>query len=94
MNGDISSAFPKAVALNDWLTKQNALTSGKLPIYDARHNIDGVKKAADNITPLGWHTNASRSYMAEMRKGVKQALTTRDETFGDYRTAEGKPAAG
>ena len=51
-------------------------------------------RAGTDLHALGWHTNASRSYMAEMRKGVKQALTTRDETFGDYRTAEGKPAAG
>ena len=49
-------------------------------------------RAGTDLHALGWHTNASRSYMAEMRKGVKQALTTRDETFGDYRTAEGKPA--
>ena len=42
MNGDISTAFPKAVAMNDWLTKQQALVGGKLPIYDARHNIDEV----------------------------------------------------
>jgi hypothetical protein len=26
--------------------------------------------------------------MAQMREGVKEALTTRDKAFGDYRTGE------
>ena len=42
VNADISTAFPKAVAMNEWLTKQQALVGGKLPIFDARHNIDAV----------------------------------------------------
>jgi hypothetical protein len=41
---DISAAFPKAVAMREWLTQQNALVSGKLPVFDARHNIDAVGK--------------------------------------------------
>lgn len=51
VKSDISAAFPKAVAMNEWLTKQNALEAGKLPIYDARHDIDGV-----NASALSWIT--------------------------------------
>ncbi len=51
VNGDISTAFPKAIAMNEWLTKQNALAAGKLPIYDARHNIDQV-----TANSLSWIT--------------------------------------
>ena len=47
-------------------------------------------RAGTDLHALGWHTAASREYMAKMREGVKAALTARDETFGDYRTA--KPA--
>jgi hypothetical protein len=42
VNADISASFPKAVAMKEWLTNQNALASGKLPIFDARHNVDAV----------------------------------------------------
>lgn len=51
VNATISTAFPKAVAMNEWLTKQSALASGKLPIYDARHNIDAV-----TANSLNWMT--------------------------------------
>lgn len=54
VNGDISTAFPKAIAMNEWLTKQGALASGKLPIYDARHNIDSVTDKS-----LSWITAPS-----------------------------------
>lgn len=46
-------------------------------------------RAGTDLHALGWHTPASRDYMAQMRQGVTQALTARDKTFGDYRT-EGK----
>ena len=45
-------------------------------------------RAGTDLHALGWHTPASRAYMAELRQGVTQALTTRDKTFGDYRTGE------
>ena len=45
-------------------------------------------RAGTDLHALGWHTPASRTYMAKLRGGVKEALTARDETFGDYRTAE------
>jgi len=47
-------------------------------------------RAGTDLHALGWHTPASRTYMAKLREGVKEALTARDETFGDYRTAEKK----
>ncbi|WP_340644693.1 enoyl-CoA hydratase-related protein [Phenylobacterium sp.] len=43
-------------------------------------------RAGTDLHALGWHTPASRDYMAQMRQGVTQALTARDKTFGDYRT--------
>ena len=43
-------------------------------------------RAGTDLHALGWHTPASREYMAELRKGVTAALTSRDGTFGDYRT--------
>ena len=48
-------------------------------------------RAGTDLHALGWHTPASRAYMAKMREGVKAALDARDATFGDYRTA-GDPA--
>jgi hypothetical protein len=42
VNADISASFPKAVAMKEWLTNQGALSGGKLPIFDARHNVDAV----------------------------------------------------
>jgi enoyl-CoA hydratase len=47
-------------------------------------------RAGTDLHALGWHTPASREYMAKMREGVKAALDARDSTFGDYRTGEGK----
>ena len=44
-------------------------------------------RAGTDLHALGWHTGASRAYMAKMREGVKAALDARDATFGDYRTA-------
>ncbi len=41
-------------------------------------------RAGTDLHALGWHTGASRAYMAKMRAGVKAALDARDETFGDY----------
>ena len=46
-------------------------------------------RAGTELHGLGWHTKASREYMTTMRDGVKQALTVRDDKFGDYRTGIG-----
>jgi enoyl-CoA hydratase len=43
-------------------------------------------RAGTDLHALGWHTPASRAYMARMREGVKAALDARDATFGDYGT--------
>jgi enoyl-CoA hydratase len=45
----------------------------------------GLKTGTD-LHGLGWHTKASRAFMAEMREaGVTKALSGRDGAFGDYR---------
>lgn len=47
---DIVGTFPKAVAMKEWLGKQNALDgAGKLAMVDSRHNVDGV-----NAGGLNW----------------------------------------
>jgi hypothetical protein len=51
VDGTISTAFPKAVAMKQWLANQGVLKNDLLPIYDARHNIDKV-----NATALSWIT--------------------------------------
>lgn len=43
-------------------------------------------RAGTDLHALGWHTGASRTYMAKLREGVTEALTARDAAFGDYRT--------
>jgi enoyl-CoA hydratase len=45
-------------------------------------------RAGTDLHALGWHTQASRAYMAQLRQGVTAALTARDAAFGDYRTGE------
>ena len=47
----------------------------------------GLRSGTD-LHALGWHTPASRAYMAELREGVTQALTKRDADFSDYRTSK------
>jgi enoyl-CoA hydratase len=42
-------------------------------------------RAGTDLHSLGWHTKASREYSQRLRAGVKEALSARDETFGDYR---------
>lgn len=49
VSSEIVGTFPKAVAMKEWLDKQGALAGGKLPIYDARHNVNAV-----NATALDW----------------------------------------
>lgn len=45
-------------------------------------------RAGTDLHALGWHTKASREYMAELRQGVTKALSSRDSQFGDYRTGD------
>lgn len=47
VDSTISTSFPKAVAMHDWLKNQNALgTNDALAIVDARHNVDAVGSTA------------------------------------------------
>jgi enoyl-CoA hydratase len=55
--------------------------------------IMGVRaaiRAGTEMQALAFTTEASRSYLKEFRKGVRQALSLRDKTFGDYREREKK----
>jgi enoyl-CoA hydratase len=45
-------------------------------------------RAGTEIQALAFHQKSSREYLAELAKGVTQALSKRDEKFGDYRTAK------
>ena len=56
------------------------------PVTTTRQFAEIVRRA------LGWHTGASRAYMARMREGVKAALDARDSTFGDYGESTAKGA--
>jgi hypothetical protein len=47
-------------------------------------------RAGTEMQALAFTTEASRSYLKELRKGVRQALSLRDKTFGDYREREKK----
>ena len=49
-------------------------------------------RAGTDLHALGWHTGASRTYMAQLRENVTSALSARDRSFGDYREERaGKP---
>jgi enoyl-CoA hydratase/carnithine racemase len=55
--------------------------------------IMGVRaaiRAGTELQALAFTTEASRAYLKELRKGVSQALSLRDKTFGDYREREKK----
>jgi len=44
------------------------------------------------LCALGTHQTSLRAFVTDTRSGLKEALTKRDSPFGDYRTAEAKPA--
>ncbi len=46
---------------------------------------DGMRATAD-INALGFHQRSSIEYHRRFSEGVTEALTARDESFGDYRT--------
>ena len=57
---DVATTFPKAAAMNAWLSKEGALTAGgKLTLFDARHDVDGVDAGA-----LAWIQVANPSFPA------------------------------
>jgi enoyl-CoA hydratase len=44
------------------------------------------------LCALGTHQKTLRDFVAEMQKGLTDALSRRDAPFGDYRTASDKPS--
>ena len=78
MAGRIAQVDPELAQLNKRLVHRQMEAMG----------MRAGLRAGTDLHALGWHTGASRAYMAEMRQGVKEALTTRDKAFGDYRTGE------
>ena len=48
---------------------------------------NGMRATAD-INAIGFHQPSSIEYHRRFRDGVTSALTSRDEAFGDYRTAD------
>ena len=52
--------------------------------------IRAAIRAGTELQALAFTTEASLAYRRELKKGVKEALSLRDKTFGDYR--EGKKA--
>ena len=49
--------------------------------------IRDAMRAATDISALGMRTKSSVAYSKQLAENVKDALTTRDGAFGDYRTA-------
>jgi enoyl-CoA hydratase len=47
-------------------------------------------RAGTELQALAFTTEASRAYLKEFRKGVRQASSLRDKAFGDYREREKK----
>ena len=45
------------------------------------------------LCALGTRQESMRAFIADMQKGLTDALTKRDAPFGDYRTAEKQPSA-
>ena len=60
---EVASTFAKAAAMSAWLAKQGALTAGgKLALFDARHDVDGVDAGAGGA--VAWIQVANPSYPA------------------------------
>ena len=49
--------------------------------------IRAAIRAGTEMQQLATYTETTQAHLAEIRKGLKQALSQRDEAFGDYRTA-------
>jgi enoyl-CoA hydratase len=76
MAGRIAQVDPELAQLNKRLVHRQMEAMG----------LRAGLRAGTDLHALGWHTGASRDYMARLRQGVKEALTARDAAFGDYRT--------
>ena len=51
----------------------------------------GIRMGTE-LCALGTRQESMRAFVAEMQKGLTDALTKRDAPFGDYRTAEKQPS--
>ena len=78
MAGRIALVDPELAQLNKRLVHRQMEAMG----------LRAGLRAGTDLHALGWHTPASRTYMAKLREGVKEALTARDSAFGDYRTGD------
>ncbi len=50
--------------------------------------IRAAIRAGTEMQQLATYTETTQAHLAELRKGLTQALSKRDEAFGDYRTAD------
>lgn len=50
-------------------------------------------RVGTELCALGTRQESMRAFIAEMQKGLTEALTKRDAPFGDYRTADRQPSA-
>ena len=99
-NGFANRAYPAAELESEVL--KIALRVAKIPLEIQQLNKRGVHRAMESmgmrqalragteLMALGFHTNATREHLKELSQGVSQALTKRDEDYGDYRTGEGE----
>jgi hypothetical protein len=76
-------AFPKGLAMHDWLATVGALTNGELPIRQARHNAD--IGPANEPTSVPWITadNQSATPGANMYFSFDTPVLTSAQTNGD-----------
>lgn len=51
-------------------------------------------RAGTEMQALATFTQSTQAHLAELRKGLTEALSKRDQAFGDYRTASGKGSEG
>ncbi len=50
-------------------------------------------RVGTELCALGTRQESMRAFVADMQKGLTEALTKRDAPFGDYRTADKQPSA-
>ena len=71
---------PELLALNKRVVRRAFSVMGMETSY----------RATADIQPLGFHQPPSREYLRSFRdEGVKEALSKRDQPFGDYREGQG-----
>lgn len=98
-NGFANRAYPEAdldsevLAIAERIAKvpNDLLALNKRAAHRAMEAMgirEGIRATAE-IQAMGFHQKSSREYMKSFQeKGVKEALSERDEKFGDYRESE------